>query len=68
MEDGLVLRHTAMSARQIAVLILVVMEDGLVHHELVSKNGYDCVLILVVMEDGLVRTVNHSAMSAAQMS
>ena len=30
MEDGLVLNHSAMTAAQIEVLILVVVEDGLV--------------------------------------
>ena len=54
MEDGLV--HTAMSARQIAeaVLILVVVEDGLVQVRVNVESNARTVLILVVVEDGLV--------------
>ena len=47
--------HSAMTAAQIEVLILVVMEDGLVHNVKANITAVTLVLILVVMEDGLVQ-------------
>ena len=51
-----------------SVLILIVVEDGLVQFKKISdREEQKPVLILIVVEDGLVH-VNHSAMTAAQMS
>ena len=68
-EDGLVRRVAWNTTRKaLRVLILIVVEDGLVLGANVQLNSQDFVLILIVVEDGLVRDVNHSAMTAAQMS
>ena len=50
-----------MSARQIAVLILIVVEDGLVQLKHSVDKCFDCiVLILIVVEDGLVLAQSQS--------
>ena len=55
MDNGLVhgdIRHTAMSARQ--VLILIVVDNGLVHKSKDYTIQGDDVLILIVVDNGLV--------------
>ena len=49
------IRHSAMSARQIAVLILIVVDNGLVPIDLqLEDEKVSTVLILVVVDNGLV--------------